>query len=194
MGLVYRARDTRLNRDVAIKVLPEAFSTDRDRLRRFEQEARAAAALSHANIVSIYDVGTHEGQPYVVSELLEGQTLRDILRGGALPLDLALRYAMQLCQGLAAAHQRGIIHRDLKPENLFITENWTFEDPRFRSGETGGAQSASSPVLQHDQGHHDGTRCDDRQRSATCRLNRYSERRPTSEAISSASVQSFTRW
>jgi Protein kinase domain len=122
MGLVYRARDTRLNRDVAIKVLPEAFSTDRDRLRRFEQEARAAAALSHANIVSIYDVGTHEGQPYVVSELLEGQTLRDILRGGALPLDLALRYAMQLCQGLAAAHQRGIIHRDLKPENLFITK------------------------------------------------------------------------
>jgi uncharacterized membrane protein len=121
MGQVYRARDPRLGRDVAIKILPEAFSTDRDRLRRFEQEARAAAALNHANIVSIYDVGTHDGQPYVVSELLDGLTLRDILRGGALPLDLALRYAMQLCQGLAAAHERGIVHRDLKPENLFIT-------------------------------------------------------------------------
>jgi hypothetical protein len=122
MGQVYRARDPRLSRDVAIKILPEAFSTDRDRLRRFELEARAAAALNHANIVSIYDVGTHDGQPYVVSELLDGHTLRDILRGGALPLDLALRYAMQLCQGLAAAHQRGIVHRDLKPENLFITK------------------------------------------------------------------------
>jgi hypothetical protein len=123
MGLVYRARDPRLGREVAIKVLPDAFSTDRDRLRRFEQEARAAASLNHANIVGIYDVGTYDGQPYVVSELLEGQTLRAILRSGAIPLDLVIRYAMQICQGLAAAHQRGIVHRDLKPENLFIVKD-----------------------------------------------------------------------
>jgi protein kinase-like protein/predicted membrane protein DUF2157 len=123
MGEVYRARDLRLGRDVAIKILPEAFSADRDRLRRFEQEARATALLNHANIVSIYDVGTHEGQPYLVSELLEGQTLRTILRAGVPSVDIAIRYALQLCQGLAAAHARGIAHRDLKPENLLVTSD-----------------------------------------------------------------------
>ncbi len=121
MGQVYRARDPRLSRDVAIRVLPEAFALIATVYGVLNRK-RGAAALNHANIVSIYDVGSHNGQPYLVSELLDGQNLRDILRRGELPLDLALRYAMQLCQGLAAAHERGIIHRDLKPENLFITK------------------------------------------------------------------------
>ena len=123
MGEVYRARDTRLGRDVAIKVLPVAFSTDPDRLRRFEQEARAAAALNHPNILTVHEVDTHDGQPYVVSELLDGQTLRDALGHGALPVTQAIEYAMQICRGLAAAHEKGIVHRDLKPENVFVTND-----------------------------------------------------------------------
>jgi len=121
MGEVYRARDPRLKRDVAIKVLPAAFSVDADRLRRFEQEAHAAAALNHPNIVAVYDVGTHDGAPYVVSELIDGQTLRATLHRGALPIKKALDYALQIANGLTAAHQKGIVHRDLKPENILIT-------------------------------------------------------------------------
>jgi len=121
MGEVYRARDPRLARDVAIKVLPATFATDPERLQRFEQEARATAALNDANIVAIYDVGTADGQPYVVTELLDGVTLRAALADGALPLRKALGYAQQIVRGLAAAHRRGIVHRDLKPENLFVT-------------------------------------------------------------------------
>jgi eukaryotic-like serine/threonine-protein kinase len=121
MGEVYRARDPKLNRDVAIKVLPAAFSADPERLRRFEQEAQAAGALNHPNILAIYDVATHEGTPYVVSELLEGETLRERLTGAALPARKALDYALQTARGLAAAHEKGIAHRDLKPENLFLT-------------------------------------------------------------------------
>ena len=121
MGEVYRARDEQLNRDVAIKVLPEAFSQDADRLRRFEQEAQAAGTLNHPNILAVYDVGTHEGSPYIVSELLAGEELREQLNDGSLPQRKALDYAQQIAQGLAAAHERGITHRDLKPENLFIT-------------------------------------------------------------------------
>jgi eukaryotic-like serine/threonine-protein kinase len=120
MGEVYRARDPKLNRDVAIKVLPAAFSADPERLRRFEQEAQAAGALNHPNILAIYDVATHEGAPYVVSELLEGETLRERLKGAALPARKALDYALQIARGLAAAHEKGIVHRDLKPENLFL--------------------------------------------------------------------------
>jgi serine/threonine protein kinase/Tol biopolymer transport system component len=123
MGEVYRARDARLNRDVAIKILPASFSSDPDRLQRFAQEARAAAALSHPNILSIYDIGDDHGAPYVVSELLEGETLRDRLRNGALPPRKALDYARQIASGLAAAHEKGIVHRDLKPENAFITND-----------------------------------------------------------------------
>ena len=123
MGEVYRARDSRLSRDVAVKVLPSGFSTDPDRLRRFEQEARAAGVLNHPNILAIYDVGTHDGSPYVVSELLEGETLRDRLRGAAFPTRKAVEYAIQIARGLGAAHEKGIIHRDLKPENLFITRD-----------------------------------------------------------------------
>ena len=123
MGEVYRARDARLNRDVAIKILPASFSADPDRLQRFAQEARAAAALNHANILSIYDIGDDRGAPYVVSELLEGETLRDRLRNSALTSRKAIEYAQQIARGLAAAHEKGIVHRDLKPENLFITND-----------------------------------------------------------------------
>ena len=124
MGEVYRARDTRLNRDVAVKILPASFSADPEQLQRFAQESRAAAALNHPNILSIFDIGEANGAPYVVSELLEGETLRDRLRNGPLSSTRkAIDYAQQIARGLAAAHERGIIHRDLKPENLFITHD-----------------------------------------------------------------------
>ena len=123
MGEVYRARDSRLKRDVAIKILPEGLARDADRLRRFEQEALATAALNHPNILAVFDIGTGEGSPYVVSELLEGETLRERLRGGPLAVRKALDYALQAAHGLAAAHEKGIIHRDLKPENLFVTKD-----------------------------------------------------------------------
>jgi serine/threonine protein kinase len=123
MGEVYRARDGRLQRDVAIKILPTSFSADPDRLQRFAQESRAAAALNHPNILSIFDIGEDRGAPYVVSELLEGETLRDRLRNGALSSRKAIDYARQIAGGLAAAHEKGIVHRDLKPENLFITND-----------------------------------------------------------------------
>src|SRR5208282_1015096 len=123
MGEVYRARDSRLRRDVAIKVLPQALSLDSDRMRRFEQEALATAALNHPNILAVFDIGTSEGSPYVVSELLEGETLRERLRSGPIPVRKTLDYALQIAHGLAAAHEKGIIHRDLKPENLFVTKD-----------------------------------------------------------------------
>src|ERR1700683_781295 len=122
MGEVYRARDSRLKRDVAIKVLPQALSLDADRLRRLEQEALATAALNHPNILAVFDIGTSEGSPYVVSELLEGETLRDRLRSGPIPMRKALDYGFSTAHGLAAAHEKGIVHRDLKPENLFVTK------------------------------------------------------------------------
>jgi serine/threonine protein kinase/tetratricopeptide (TPR) repeat protein len=123
MGEVYRARDPRLDRDVAIKVLPSSLVSDPDRLRRFEQEARAAGLLNHPNVTAVYDVGSHEGAPYVVSELLEGKTLRDELAGGSLSARRALDYAVQMARGLAAAHEKGIVHRDLKPDNVFVTRD-----------------------------------------------------------------------
>src|SRR5258706_8903754 len=123
MGEVYRAKDARLSREVAIKVLPASFSNDADRLRRFEQEARAAGLLNHPNITAVYDIGTHEGAPYVVSELLEGETLRAALAVGKLSPRRAIDYAIQMAHGLAAAHEKGIVHRDLKPENLFVTKD-----------------------------------------------------------------------
>jgi eukaryotic-like serine/threonine-protein kinase len=120
MGEVWKARDTRLNRDVAIKILPAAFSADADRLRRFEQEAQATAALNHSHILAVYDVGSHDQQPYIVSELLDGETLRARLQSGPLPPRKAIDYSVQIAHGLAAAHDRGIVHRDLKPDNVFI--------------------------------------------------------------------------
>ncbi|HVE65443.1 MAG TPA: serine/threonine-protein kinase, partial [Thermoanaerobaculia bacterium] len=123
MGEVYRAKDPRLGREVAIKVLPASFSSDPDRLRRFEQEARAAGILNHPNITAVYDIGTVDDAPYVVTELLEGETLRSRLSGGALAPRRAIDYAVQIAHGLAAAHEKGIVHRDLKPENLFVTKD-----------------------------------------------------------------------
>ena len=123
MGEVYRASDERLARDVALKLLKPSLAHDQDRLRRFEQEARAAAALNHPNIVAIYDIGFHEGAPYIVSELLEGQTLRQRLLAGPLSTKQAADYGIQIAQGLVAAHDKRIVHRDLKPENLFITRD-----------------------------------------------------------------------
>ena len=123
MGEVYRARDTRLGRDVAVKILPESVASEPDRLRRFEQEARAVAALNHPNVLTVYDVGTHEGVRYVVTELLEGGTLRETLRGGPLPAGRAVEIALQIAAGLAAAQEKGIVHRDLKPENVFVARD-----------------------------------------------------------------------
>jgi Tol biopolymer transport system component len=123
MGEVYRARDARLGRDVAVKVLPSDFAANADRLARFEQEARATGSLNHPNILAIHDIGAHDGLPYIVSELLEGQTVRDLLADGALPIRKAADLAAQAARGLAAAHERGIVHRDLKPENLFVTRD-----------------------------------------------------------------------
>lgn len=121
MGAVYRALDTRLGRRVAIKVLLPQFAEDPERLRRFQQEAQATSALNHPNILTIHDLGTHQGEPYLVSELLEGETLRTHLEGRPLPLRRAAQIALQVARGLAAAHSQGIVHRDLKPENIFIT-------------------------------------------------------------------------
>jgi serine/threonine protein kinase/Tol biopolymer transport system component len=123
MGEVYRARDLRLRRDVAVKVLPAVVSSDPERLRRFEQEATAAAALNHPNILAVYQMGTYQGAPYLVSELLEGETLREPIRRGRLAVLKAADYTTQIARGLAAAHEKGIVHRDLKPENLFLTKD-----------------------------------------------------------------------
>ncbi len=121
MGVVYRARDERLRRDVAIKVLPASLAHDADRLLRFEQEAHATSALNHPNILTIYDIGAQDGAPFIVAEMLEGEELRAQLQDGALPVRLCVEYAQQIAAGLAAAHGKGIVHRDLKPENLFVT-------------------------------------------------------------------------
>src|SRR6478672_261471 len=123
MGEVYLARDIEIGRDVAVKVLPSSFSNDLDRLHRFQQEACAAGALNHPNILSIYDVGKHDGSPYVVSELLQGETLRKRIGGTPLAPRRAIEHAIQIANGLAAAHEKGIIHRDLKPENIFVTND-----------------------------------------------------------------------
>jgi serine/threonine protein kinase len=123
MGEVYRAHDRRLDREVAIKVLPESLTSDPDRMRRFEQEARATAALNHPNILAVFEMDTHGSVSYLVEELLEGETLRERLRRGRIPLRKAIEYGVQIANGLAAAHEKGIVHRDLKPENLFIIKD-----------------------------------------------------------------------
>ncbi len=123
MGEVYQGRDTQLGRDVAVKVLPTNLYTDTDRLRRFEQEACAASALNHPNILVVHDIGAHDGTTYVVSELLEGETLRKRIGGTPLGQRRAVDYALQIANGLAAAHEKGIVHRDLKPDNIFITND-----------------------------------------------------------------------
>ncbi|MGH9498466.1 MAG: protein kinase domain-containing protein [Terriglobales bacterium] len=141
MGEVYRARDARLGRDVALKILPEALTRDTDRLHRFEQEARAVAALNHPNILAVFDLGQHNGSPYLVSELLEGETLRAALDRGALPQRKSIEYGVQIAHGLAAAHDKNIVHRDLKPENVFITR-----DARIKILDFGLAKLAQTAV------------------------------------------------
>src|SRR5262245_25650141 len=121
MGEVYRARDAKLNRDVAIKVLPERLAQDPGALARFEREAQAVAALSHPNILAIFDFGTERGISYAVTELLEGDTLRARMASGTLPMRKAIDFGVHIVRGIAAAHGRGIVHRDLKPENIFVT-------------------------------------------------------------------------
>jgi Serine/threonine protein kinase len=123
MGEVYCARDPELNRNVAIKILPESFLQNRERLLRFQQEAQATGALNHPNILAVYDVGTHDNTPYIVAELLEGETLRELVTRKRLPQQKAVEYALQIVRGLAAAHEKGIVHRDLKPENIFVTKD-----------------------------------------------------------------------
>lgn len=123
MGEVYLARDTRLCRDVALKLLPDEFARNSERLRRFEQEAQTLASVNHPNILSIFEVGTHQGAPYLVSELLQGETLREHLQRGRMSERNVLKLSQQIAQGLAAAHDKGVVHRDLKPENLFLTED-----------------------------------------------------------------------
>jgi Tol biopolymer transport system component len=151
MGEVYRARDERLKRDVAVKVLPTSYSQDADRLRRFVQEAQAAGALNHPNITAVYDLGSHAGAPYIVTELLEGETLRARMSGGAIAVRKATDYSIQIARGLAAAHEKGIVHRDLKPENLFLTNDGRvkildFGLAKLTQNENEGAQQTNLPT------------------------------------------------
>ena len=153
MGEVFRAMDDRLGREVALKLLKPELAHDQDRLRRFEQEARAAASLNHPNIVAIYDIGVHDGASYIVSELLEGQTLRRRLFDGPIPPRQAADYAQQIAQGLVAAHDKHIVHRDLKPENLFITKDnrikiLDFGIAKLTSTEAGEVNSIASMTTQ----------------------------------------------
>ena len=154
MGEVYRARDTRLERDVAVKVLPESLVQDSDALARFEREAKAVAALSHPNILAIHDFGGDERTPYAVMELLEGETLRDKL-AVAVPQRKALDYALQIAQGLAAAHERGIVHRDLKPENIFVTRDGLVKILDFGLAQEYGAARKARPDQRCDGARHD---------------------------------------
>ena len=147
MGEVYRARDPRLGREVAVKVLPAAVSGDGDRLRRFEQEARAASALNHPNILTVFDTGSEDGTVYLVTELLEGETLRELLAGGALPVRKAVEIAVQIARGLAAAHEKGIVHRDLKPENLFLTRDGRVKILDFGLAKLQRSEIAEAPTI-----------------------------------------------
>jgi serine/threonine protein kinase len=162
MGEVYRARDSRLQREVAIKIIPPAFARDQERLLRFEREARAAAALNHSNILAIYDVGTQDGSPYIVSELLEGASLRSKLLSGTLPRREATNYAAQIAHGLSVAHAKGIVHRDLKPENVFISKDGGVKildfglakltQPGTSSGSKGSGSSSDAVTLETSAG------------------------------------------
>src|SRR5215469_13620131 len=143
MGEVYRAHDTRLDRDVAIKVLPEYLTSDPERLRRFEQEARATAALNHPNILAVHQMATEGGVSYLVEELLDGETLRERLRRGPIPLRKAIDHSVQIAHGLAAAHDRGVVHRDLKPENLFVTKEGRVKILDFGLARLGPSKEAS---------------------------------------------------
>jgi serine/threonine protein kinase len=153
MGEVYRARDTRLDRTVAVKVLPEPLAKDADALERFEREAKAVAALTHPNILAIHDFGISEGIAYAVTELLEGETLRARLDRGLLSQKHAVDYALQIARGLSAAHERGVVHRDLKPENLFVGKDGHVKILDFGLGQT----DRTGPGRRRDQCSDSGT-------------------------------------
>src|SRR5207249_3687182 len=155
MGDVWRARDKRIGRDVAVKVLPDSYAPGDERVRRFEQEARAAGAINHPGLVTIFDVGTMNGSPYIVMELLEGETVRDAIgdvMATPLPLRKMIDYAIQISSALAVAHEKGIMHRDLKPENLFITSDGRVKILDFGLAKLtrpeGTPSSAEAPTLQ----------------------------------------------
>jgi serine/threonine protein kinase len=175
MGEVYRAKDSRLGREVAIKVLPAAVAQDPERLRRFEQEARAASAIHHPNLLTVFDVGSHEGTAYLVTELLSGESLRDLMSRGPLTTKKACEIATQASKGLAAAHEKGIVHRDLKPENLFVTKDGITKILDFarRCSKLRPARFSA--------------------RWATCRLNSCEGSAPTRGATSSRSLSCFMR-
>src|SRR5437899_2016197 len=151
MGEVYRARDTRLERSVALKILPTTFTGDANRLQRFEHEARILSALNHPNLLAIHDVGAQNGTHYLVSEFLEGQTLREKISGGPLPQRRVTEYALEIAKGLAAAHLKGIVHRDLKPDNIFLTADGRvkildFGLARFKPPESNGEETITQTV------------------------------------------------
>jgi serine/threonine protein kinase len=157
MGEIYRARDTRLDRDVALKMLPDGSATDEESLRRFERETRAVAALNHPNILAIHDTGMHRDIPFAVTELLQGETLAERLRSGPLAAPRAAEIACQIAEGLAAAHAMGVIHRDVKPENIFLTNDSRakildfgiarIENPALRTGKHSTSASTSSAFV-----------------------------------------------
>ena len=183
MGEVYRARDSVLKREVAIKVLPDFWSHDSERLRRFELEAQATAALNHPNIVSIFHVGKYEGSPYIVSELLNGETLRDRLRKGAMRLREALDVGVELVFGLTAAHGAGIIHRDLKPENIFITKDGRIKILDFGLARLDPAKAANAddPTISYQHKSSPGQVLGT---AGTCRQSRCADKWPMRAAIS----------
>src|SRR5450631_236584 len=154
MGEVYRARDSKLDRDVAVKVLPQTVAADPDTLARFEREAKAVAALSHPNILSIFDFGTHDGVAYAVMELLDGETLRGKLAGGAIAQRKAVEYALQIAHGLGAAHEKGIVHRDLKPENVFVSRDGRVRILDFGLAKRVDAVAADAPTSAPTGSHH----------------------------------------
>ena len=150
MGEVYRARDTRLERTVAIKILPAAFATDAERLQRFEHEARLLSTVNHPNLLAIHDVGSQNGVHFLVSEFLEGLTLREKMNAGPLPQRKVTEYAIEIAKGLAAAHEKGIVHRDLKPDNIFLTKDGRVKILDFGlAKQTGGAASGENPTMTH---------------------------------------------
>jgi serine/threonine protein kinase len=165
MGEVYRALDAELQREVAVKILPEELSSDPDRVRRFEREAKAVAALAHPNVLTVFDVGRREGQAYIVFERLEGSTLAQVMKPGPLRLREALEYGAQIARGLAAVHARGIVHRDLKPANLFLTAAGVVKIIDFGLARTAAAPSLSEKTATDVT---DSTRAPTSSRSGLC--------------------------